>query len=54
MTRREDGPAPFDSDEELDTLDNSPRARLWYVLRRIAWTGLVALLCVGALVWLQG
>ena len=50
MTRhRPDHEPPLDSDEELETLDESPGARLAYIRRRLIWMAVVAALCVGAL-----
>ncbi|MDB5560169.1 MAG: hypothetical protein JWQ36_3103 [Enterovirga sp.] len=46
---RDDPTPPLDSDEELDLISRSPRYAVRAVLRRLVWSGMVAVLFVGAL-----
>ena len=46
---RSDSDPPLDSDEEIELINESPRYAARAVLRRLAWSGVVAILFVGAL-----
>ena len=48
---RRDPDPPLDSDEEIELIETSPRYAVRAVLRRLAWSGVMAVLFVGAL-WL--
>ena len=51
QTMRSDPDPPLDSDAEIELINSSPRYAARALLRRVGWSGAMALLFVGAL-WL--